>query len=811
MQKLQTTIKKAFTPDNVPAELDQSIVNTSSLNIQLEQLRERLPVSVYSCISEISLYFEKTWSENRTLTIEDCLTMVDESMKPELFERLLEIDLSLGMERQAMIDMDVYIARFPQWASKIKSLFDQISHQSVYLNRNRVGKRIGNYLIQEILGRGGMGIVYKALDEPFQRTVAIKYLLPRWKQQPESLEQFINEITLLGRLKPGPPFVQAYWCDWDGDFLYLVMEYIEGIDLGTYVREKTRFRKNPGPLPYLQAVELILQAARGLREIHELGIIHRDIKPENLMIEASGQIRILDLGLGILRTSPSSVIHRLDSNSKLAQNMKLNNESTVRESWTENQKNYILGTPAYLSPEMLIDPGAIDPKSDIYSLGGTLFYLLTGEFPIRWYNPLKKIAAKQPPLKDFFQQINIYVPGDLLAILGKMLAVSPMHRCQSAEEVCQLLENFLDKYKPKPLFARLRTPFLLTGCVAFVSLLGAMGYYYHTANERMYHQAQTLVSQGQTEQAIVTAQNVQTKNFPEEQKKDFYLFIGELYQQAANDRNDAKYEQQAVAYFTKALEIEPENIRGLKHRAQVYLKTEEYDKAYKDSAQITKLSSKDLDAPIILGRIRVHQGDISGAIEFYSKVLKMSPNYADALFYRAVAYSKDLQLESAVKDFSSLLVVQPDHKQALLNRAVCLTGLNRLEDAKNDLDKLIALAPDNLAAHENRGKTWQQLGKWGRAVQDYRKTLDLDKSKSMPDSHRAEIFYQIAICSMNEGKLQDCIDACSAAISIQQYNASLFQLRGDAYQKLNQTENARRDFKKSFDLTSNQNKPPVGE
>ena len=799
MLDMQTTVKKVITPEDASVNTESVIVNQSSLKVQLDQLRERLPVSVYSCISEISLYFEKTWSEKRTLSIEDCLSMVDRSMQLDLFERLLEIDVSLGMERQAMLDMDDYIARFPQWSDKIKALYEQISHQSIYLNRNRIGKRIGNYLIQEILGRGGMGIVYKALDEPFQRTVAIKYLLPRWKQQPESLEQFINEITLLGRLKPGPPFVQAYWCDWDGDFLYLVMEYIEGVDLGTYVRERNRFRKTTGPLPFLQAVDLILQAAKGLREIHELGIIHRDIKPENLMIEASGQIRILDLGLGILRTNPSSVIHRLDSNSKLAQNIRLNSgESTIRESFSENQKNYILGTPAYLSPEMLIDPSGIDYKSDIYSLGGALFYLLTAELPIRWYNPLKKIAAKQPPLKDFFQNKNIYVPGELLTILGKMLAVSPTHRCQSADEVCQLLEGFLEKYKPKSLVSRLRFPFMLAAGVSLAITFGAAGYYYHTTNDRLYRQAQYMVNQGRTEQALVTAESVRPDAFSDKQKKEFFLFIGQLYQQAANDRYGTEYEQKALEYFTKALKIEPNNIQGLKCRAQVYLKMQELDKANADASKIIKLIPGDLDAPIIQGGIQERKGNISEALKFYSDVLKKDPGYVDALLNRAFAYSKDLRFDDAVKDFNALLKIQPDHKLALLNRAICLVRLDKLEDAKNDLDKLIALDPENLSAYEHRGKTWQQLGKWGRAAEDYRKALELDKSKSMIEARRAEIYYQIAICSLNDNKLQDCVDACSAAISIQQYNKNLYQLRGEAYQKLGQTEKARDDFKKMF-------------
>jgi serine/threonine protein kinase/S1-C subfamily serine protease/peroxiredoxin len=266
---------------------------------------------------------------------------------------------------------------------------------------------LGNYVILDKLGEGGMGTVFVAHHRRMKRTVALKILSPTITKTASALARFQREVEAAARLSH-PNIVHAYDADEDQGTHFLVMEYVEGKDLASIVREQ-------GPQPIEKAVDWTLQAARGLAYAHERGLVHRDIKPANLLLDPRGTIKILDMGLARID------IGELDSK-----------ELT--------QSGQVMGTADFLAPEQAIDTKSADARADIYSLGCTLHRLLTGA-PIYEGKMLvpKLLAHREAPIPRL-SQWRAEVPSALEAVFRKMVAKRPQDRFQSMAEVIVALE-----------------------------------------------------------------------------------------------------------------------------------------------------------------------------------------------------------------------------------------------------------------------------------------------------------------------------------------------------------------------------------
>jgi serine/threonine protein kinase len=223
---------------------------------------------------------------------------------------------------------------------------------------------IAGYEILEPLGEGGMGQVYKARHLRLDRIVALKVIHQDRLAQPDAVRRFHREARAAARLAH-PHLVTVFDVDEVGGTHFLAMEYIEGTDLGRWVKAR-------GPLPAARACDYVRQAALGLQHIHERGLVHRDIKPANLFLTANETlVKVLDLGLA-----------RLDQPGPSDQ---MSSELT--------QPGVVMGTPAFLAPEQARDSRRVDIRSDIYSLGCTLYCLLTGRVPF----PGTGLAEIGPP------------------------------------------------------------------------------------------------------------------------------------------------------------------------------------------------------------------------------------------------------------------------------------------------------------------------------------------------------------------------------------------------------------------------------
>ena len=277
---------------------------------------------------------------------------------------------------------------------------------------------IREYKLLAKLGEGGMGAVYKALHTRLEKVVALKVLPEGRMRDSGSVARFQREMKAVGRLDH-PNIVRAMDAGEEDGTHFLVMEYVEGVDLSLLA-------KNIGPLPVADACELVRQAAIGLQEAHEHGMVHRDIKPSNLILANSPRkkspptLKILDLGLALLSEG-------------LAPDQGLTSTGQM------------MGTIDYMAPEQGSDTHHVDIRADIYSLGATLYRLLTGSAPFtgeKFDTPVKKILALATKEAAAVQTLRADVRPALAAIVHKMLAKDPAQRFATPEELAEALAPF---------------------------------------------------------------------------------------------------------------------------------------------------------------------------------------------------------------------------------------------------------------------------------------------------------------------------------------------------------------------------------
>ncbi len=274
---------------------------------------------------------------------------------------------------------------------------------SELLSGNNTPLVLGDYVLQAKIGAGGMGQVFKAHHRHMERMAAIKLLPPELTKDTETVKRFQREVKAAAKLSH-PNIVQTFDASNQRGVWYLVMEYVEGSDLADTVAAR-------GQLPIATAINYIRQAAKGLAFAHKNGVVHRDIKPANLLLDKEGTVKILDMGLA-----------RLDDGMAAA-----------KEGLT--QSGQVMGTVDYMAPEQAFDTRHADARADIYSLGCTLYRLLTGRNMYDGESLVQKLMAHQTKPIPLLSKVRADVPTALVPIFAKMVAKQPTDRYQTMGEV----------------------------------------------------------------------------------------------------------------------------------------------------------------------------------------------------------------------------------------------------------------------------------------------------------------------------------------------------------------------------------------
>ncbi|HEY2253279.1 MAG TPA: serine/threonine-protein kinase [Planctomycetaceae bacterium] len=276
------------------------------------------------------------------------------------------------------------------------------------------GMVLGNYVLLDKIGAGGMGMVFKAEHRRMKRLVAVK-VLPQAGKDPSLVKRFKREVEAAAKLTHAN-IVAAYDADEYNGKNFLVMEFVDGVDLAMHV-------KTNGPLPVDKALDYILQAARGLEHAHARGIVHRDIKPANLLLDKQGAVKILDMGLARIQevAKPSRPIDE---------------EAALTD------MGNLMGTVDFMSPEQALDSRQADELSDLYSLGGTLHFLLTGRPMFGGDTMMARIMAHRESPIPSLRAARKDVPPEIDTIFQRLVAKNKEGRYPSATELIRDLTNW---------------------------------------------------------------------------------------------------------------------------------------------------------------------------------------------------------------------------------------------------------------------------------------------------------------------------------------------------------------------------------
>jgi eukaryotic-like serine/threonine-protein kinase len=282
-----------------------------------------------------------------------------------------------------------------------------------------IGKTIDNYRILEVIGRGGMGVVFKALDDNLEKIVALKMIDPFLARDENFVRRFKTEAKALARLE-NPNIVGVHALRNTEAGLFMVMEYVESQPLSNYLRDN-------GPFNIKDAISILKQLLNAIGHAHEVGVIHRDIKPSNILLCDNGKIKVTDFGLAKVVQQKSGA-------------------STVTQARA--------GTLYYMSPEQIKGLKNVDIRSDLYSLGMTVYEMLTGRVPFDKtdsdFTIQRQIVDGEIPSPVKF---NSAIPKRMIKIIQKSINKEPEKRYQSANEmlkdILEFEKNILEERKEK--------------------------------------------------------------------------------------------------------------------------------------------------------------------------------------------------------------------------------------------------------------------------------------------------------------------------------------------------------------------------
>jgi serine/threonine-protein kinase len=559
-----------------------------------------------------------------------------------------------------------------------------------------MSSKIGKYEILEVLGRGGMGVVYKAYDPILDREVALKTMTADGLKDPVLKERFYREARAAGRLRH-PNIVTIYELGEENNVPFISMEYVHGSDVHALIKSKQE-------ISIEEKIKIIIQLCRGLAYAHKAGIVHRDVKPSNVRLTDDFQVKVLDFGIARLVTST-----------------------------TMTSGGMVLGTIQYMAPEQ-IKGTHVDRKSDIFAVGIIFYELLSGRKPFDGdntatilYHILHEPYLKMdPPLDEQFSAIG--------RILTKALDKDPARRYFSADEMADDLEHFLHSFAPRRSSDQKATTQELVGPSSSSNVEKDTP----TAAEKV----QPTPTPQRSDPRITNLLRTAKKHIVDAHPVQAIAFIKQALQIDSNDR-EASQLLQMVEQDIKKAEAE-----DLLHKGQNYMREGRYDIAIKAFEKILRIQPNHSKARMLLdtvksemvqpeleelvqqARLAIEQKKYQLARKYVEDVLNAAPEHQGAYELQvlikdrvtheefneylrsAESFIQEGQFETAQKALEKALKILPQHPVALKRMEAVNDSIR-----KQNIDKLVA-----------RGNKQMELGSYDAAQSTFDEILQLEPS-----------------------------------------------------------------------------------
>jgi len=586
---------------------------------------------------------------------------------------------------------------------------------------------LGSYVLLEQLGQGGMGQVFKARHLRLDRIDAVKVIRKEYLDRPNALERFQREARAAARLAH-PNVVTVYDAGEVHGVHFLAMEYAAGTDLARLV-------KQGGPLPIAQACDYIRQAALGLQHVHERQLIHRDVKPSNLLLTTDGTVKLLDLGLARLGTLGTD-----------ATSPSLTDTGTV------------LGTADFISPEQARDARDVDIRADIYSLGCTLYYLLTGQIPFPGETLTAKLLAHQLEESPPVESLRPDVPPALAALVRRLMAKQPAERLQTPAEVASALQggaapqavpvlahsavltpvpahdgltlaHALEDTVPaarRPRGAQQRGPLLLlVGGALALTLLFVCGGLLLLFGGRGTEQAAT------ARLTVRPTAGTRPPTTPDKVQAKVHFERGLAW-------HDGRQWDKAIAEYTLALRCDPDGAHIYTNRGACYRAQGDQQAALRDYTRAIELNPRMPEAFYNRAHLYYAAGDLDRCLADHTAAIQLRPNYAPGFNNRGTVYSKKKMFPEALRDFDQAIKLDEQYSSAYHNRGSVYFDMGKLAPALADLDRAIALEPTAASSFDARGKIHLARGDADRALADFDRAIELSPKFAPAYWHRSQ-------------------------------------------------------------------------
>jgi hypothetical protein len=703
-----------------------------------------------------------------------------------------------ALEARSPPDREALLARHPDLAEELRAALlgiDLLHGAAPRLAPEEQadalpGGLLGDYRLLRELGRGGMAVVYEAEQVSLARRVALKVLPFAAVLDPKQLQRFKNEAMAAAHLRHSN-IVPVYGVGCERGVHYYAMQYIEGQSLATAIRDVKGARGSTGEGPktpisshgsnrepaYIRmAAALGVQAAEALDHAHQLGIVHRDVKPGNLLADLAGTLWVTDFGLASSMKDVSLTI-----------------------------TGELLGTIRYMSPEQALAKRVpVDHRTDVYSLGATLYELFTLEPAFPGDDPhrvIQDIASKEPVLP---RRLNPALPRDLETVLLKAMWKDPSGRYATAQEMADDLTRFLEnrpiEAKRPGLLRRAskwsRRHRTLVGATVTLLLLSTAGLATGTAL-LWREQAQTqaafenakanldLALQALDQIYIVEAEGHPKireglpedllrkglgfyERFVEENadNKGLVFLMGTAYQRAGLIFRELGEEERAVEFlgraisaYDRAIEINPRDARAHTNRGAALHDLGHFEEALAAFDRAIEIDPRNAWAYLNRGNALNHLGRFEEALAACDRAIEIDPQDAAAHNNRGNALSGLGRLEEALAACDRAIELDPQDALAHTNRGNALSDLGRFEEALVELDRSIELDPRVARTHISRGNTLEDLGRFEETLAATERAIEIDPRNATAHFNAGNVLYRL-------GRLEEALAAYDRALEI---------------------------------------------